>query len=40
MGVVGEAPASAGVLPDDAILGYGGDGDEKDGEGYGGVEGG
>ena len=40
MGVVGEEFASAGVLPDYAVLGYGGDGDEKDGESYGGVEGG
>ena len=40
MGVVGEAFASVGVLPNDGVLGYGGVGDEEDGEGYGGAEGG
>ena len=36
--MVVEALGSAAVPPDDAILGYGGDSDEKDGEAYGGVE--
>ena len=40
VGVVGEVFASVGVLPNDAVLGYGWVGDEKDGEGYVGVEGG
>ena len=40
MGVVGEALALVGVLPNDVVLGYGGVGDEEDGECYVGVEGG
>ena len=35
MGVVGEAFASAGVLSDYAVLGYGGHGSEENGEGFG-----
>ena len=38
--MVGEAFASVGVLPVYTVLGYCGDGGEKNGEGYGGVEGG
>ena len=40
VGVVREAFASVGVLPNYAVLGYGGVGDEEDGEGYVGAEGG
>ena len=38
--MVGEAFASVGVLHNNGVLGYGGVGDEEDGEGYGGAEGG
>ena len=38
--MVGEALALVGVLPNDVVLGYGGFGDEEDGEGYGGTAGG
>ena len=36
--MVGEAFTLVGVLPNDGVLGYGGVGDEEDGEGYGGAE--
>ena len=40
MGMVGEAPAPTGVLPDYAVLGHGGYGDKKNGKGYDGATGG
>ena len=40
MGVVGEALALVGVLPNDVALGYCEVGYEEDGEGYGGAAGG
>ena len=38
--MVGGAFAPVGVLSNDVVLGYGGVGDEEDGDGYGGAEGG
>ena len=40
MGVVREALASVGVIPNDVVLGYGEVGYEEDGEGYGSAAGG